>query len=101
MIPTMKSRPRRKFLKILIGGAATTLLGLKSAKALKISKSENIISGVFKHHVFFWLKYPENKSDNEKFLNNLKTFLSKVDVIVGGAYIDDEEFPYQISFNSR
>jgi len=79
----MKSRPRRKFFKLLLGGTAVTLLGTNTVKALGKSGSDKSIDGDFKHHVFFWLKHPDNKSEREKFLYNLTDFLNSVDVIVG------------------
>jgi hypothetical protein len=39
------------------------------------------INGVFKHHVYFWLKEPKNKEGNALFLKNLTGFLEECDMI--------------------
>ncbi len=39
------------------------------------------IKGVFIHHVFFWLKEPENESVNKLFLKNLSGFLKECEMI--------------------
>ena len=50
---------------------------MKKNKDLK----EKQIVGVFKHHVYFWLKDPENEETNNLFLKNLTGFLKECDMI--------------------
>lgn len=69
---------RRQFLK-----KTATTLGLFSLASVPLLKAANKKSseGDFKHVVYFWLKQPLSKENDQKFLHNLKTFIEGVDVI--------------------
>lgn len=68
---------RRSFLKKLTAGAmAAGLLSLSK----KADAGEVKITGALVHHVFFWLKNPDNESDRQQLLKALNELL-KVETI--------------------
>jgi len=74
----MHSTKRRSFLK-----KTATSLGLFSLASVPLLKAGTKKSSQenFKHVVYFWLKQPLTPENDQKFLNNLKTFIEGVDVI--------------------
>ncbi len=66
---------KRSFLKksILLG-----ILGLGglTSKGRTMQKPKNV-DGNFIHHVYFWLKEPDNEEANQKFLKELTTFIDQ------------------------
>lgn len=68
---------RRNFIRKIAAG----LSAVGFAAIFKVSKAESSkTKKVFVHHVFFWLKNPDNKSDREKFEKGIEDLL-KVPVI--------------------
>lgn len=57
-------KTRRSFIKKLSAGSLLTAISFIPVKA---SENKESISGVLIHHVFFWLKNPENESDRKQF----------------------------------
>ncbi|RLD36289.1 MAG: Dabb family protein [Bacteroidetes bacterium] len=74
----MLLKNRRQFLR-----KTATTVGLFSLASVPILKAGNKKSseGDFKHVVYFWLKQPLSKENDQKFLRNLKVFIDGVDVI--------------------
>ena len=74
----MLKKNRRVFFK-----NAISMIGLFSLASVPILRATNKKSseGDFKHVVYFWLKQPLSKEKDQKFLNNLKSFIDGVDVI--------------------
>ena len=72
----MSFSSRREFLKNSAKGVATTGLVTFGASIGNDMPAKNI----FVHHVYFWLKNPENREDKSKLLKGLK-ILSKVKTI--------------------
>jgi hypothetical protein len=67
----MKLQPRRRFLAALalLGtGLAAQALPLKRKTTTNMEKKTGVI-----HHVFFWLKNPGSKEDQQKLLTGLHT----------------------------
>ncbi len=68
---------RRNFLKkVLAGVAATSIIPF----AKKASAGEVKIEGALVHHVYFWLKEPDNKSHRQQFEEAIEKLL-KVETI--------------------
>ena len=65
---------RRKF----IGTAAVLAAGTLAATAMPIATMESKYPVV--HHVFFWLKNPESKSDRDKLIAGIKA-LKKIETV--------------------
>jgi hypothetical protein len=69
----MKTHPRRSFLK----GSAAAVAGLGLTSALSACSSEsNDLSSKFVHHVFFWLKEPDNKEAMERCRKGLEKLVT-------------------------
>ena len=66
---------RRSFLKKFGQGFAALSLGSLGAQSYAQTKAKQ----EFYHQVFFWMKNPDNKEEQETFLKNLKTFLKACD----------------------
>ena len=59
---------RRKFLKTV----SAVGLGIGFNSSSLQAKSQQNLEELFLHHVFFWLKDPENKANRKKFEKGLK-----------------------------
>ena len=57
-------KTRRTFLKRLSAGSLLALMGIAPAKA---SEKNRVISNVLIHHVYFWLRNPEDESERAQF----------------------------------
>ena len=66
---------RRSFLQKAVVGLGS-LVGLSAFNAQKPT-----LGGDFVHVVYFWMKDPDNKTDQDLFVKNLKVFLDNVSVI--------------------
>ena len=69
---------RRSFLK---KGSVLSILFSFPIMKKDMDLKKKQIDGVFKHHVYFWLKEPENEETNKLFLKNLTDFLKECDMI--------------------
>lgn len=74
----MKKIQRRSLIKKMLGSLAlgTLFTSIHGKSEVKYEGHGN-----FKHVVFFWLKNPDVKEENKRFLNNLRHFIQHVDVI--------------------
>ncbi|MBN2347292.1 MAG: Dabb family protein [Bacteroidales bacterium] len=78
----MKNQKRRSFISMIMKGAAATgLLSVQKASGAASSETKHQLDVYFVHHVFFWLKEPENKDIRDVFLHNLTTFLKQCETI--------------------
>lgn len=73
----MSTQSRRKFLSNT--GKAAVITGLGTFVASNTS-AMNAASGIFVHHVYFWLNNPDSKEDRDKLVEGLRK-LSKVKTI--------------------
>lgn len=73
----MKSTTRRKFLGTAAALAATTLAATAAPSHILSQTSQKF---PVVHHVFFWLKNPESKTDQALLVEGLKT-LSKIETV--------------------
>ena len=96
----MKTTPRRNFLKMFAVAGSLTLLPLQILKAQNKSKPMKKIDGTFRHHVYFWLKDPEDKEARKTFIHNLTSFLEKVDVILAAHVGEPAGTPREVVDNS-
>jgi hypothetical protein len=73
IVKIMKTHPRRAFLK----GSAAAVAGIGLSSALGACSTQNTdLSNKFVHHVFFWLKEPDNKEAVEKCRQGLEKLVT-------------------------
>ena len=70
-------KTRRSFLKKIAAGTALATIPMSNLKAAVKSKK---YEGILIHHVFFWLKNPENQQDRTQFEKAIDK-LTTIDVI--------------------
>ncbi|MDP9229171.1 MAG: Dabb family protein [Bacteroidota bacterium] len=72
----MKETTRRSFL----GNAGKAVMAGTAMFALNNEPKKKLMENIFIHHVYFWLKNPDSKTDRDKLVEGL-TKLSKVKTI--------------------
>ena len=102
-------KTRRSFIKRLSAGSFFAAAGLTSARASEKNKS---ISNILIHHVFFWLKNPQDKEERKQFEDAIHN-LMKVETIRDGHFgvpaptedreVVDHSYTYSLMliFNSK
>ncbi|MFW5751847.1 MAG: Dabb family protein [bacterium] len=91
---------RRNFIRILTMAIPASLFTRKLSSATPGLSPVKKIDGSFRHHVFFWLKNPDNEEERKVFLDNLTSFLEKVDVILSVHVGEPAETQREIVDNS-
>lgn len=87
-------------MRILAAAIPASFLANLSVNASSKIGSMKKIDGTFRHHVYFWLKNPDNKDECKLFMKNLTKFLKEVDVILSAHVGEPAGTPREVVDNS-